>query len=440
MDPARISRHEAVNIIQHPRGRRKEIAIHNNQVIRVQDKVLHYRTDTEPGSSGSPVTNNDWQLVALHHAGWKENEVQATNEGIKIPSIVADLYRQLSRHESINPHLKVLLNDTYGSNRDLGFFGPAGIVSDNWREAEVPGFQGNIDFADIGFWNIEHFNRKVSARRVAAVADVLEALNMDVMGLVEVEDGALDDLITELQQRGLDHQYCLLDMSGSQDLAVLFDQETTQVELRMDLNDTHRDKLDERVRGKTAFPRDPLFAKCTVSEGNQTPLSFILIVVHLKAYGDSLSRARRKRASEILAEIIADIRDREDIPVILGGDMNEKLNNDVLSALRDSPDLFALTADDANTDAVSYIGGRKRSLIDHVITTRDVKVGDIAGDDAAIVRLDKSVHDFADKVSDHIPVVMRMIYRDDEEPVPPTPDDEVITIPDGATQVSLTFS
>lgn len=440
MDPARISRHEAVNIIQHPKGRRKEIAIHNNQVIRVQDKVLHYRTDTEPGSSGSPVTNNDWQLVALHHAGWKEDETRAINEGIKIPTIVADLYQQLSRHESVNPHLQTLLRDSYGTNRDLGFFGPAGIVSDSWREVEVPGFQGSVDFADIGFWNIEHFNHQVSTHRLSMVADVVEQLNMDVMGLVEVEDSAMQSLVLELQQRGLDQQYHLLDVRGSQDLAVLFDRETTQVELRADLNDRYRDKLDNRVRGKTAFPRDPLFTKCSVSEGNQTPISFILIVVHLKAYGDSTSRARRQRASEILTEIIADIRETEDLPVILGGDMNEKLNNDVLSALRDNPDLFALTADDAHTDAVSYIGGRKRSLIDHVITTRDIKIGDIAGDDAAIVRLDKSMRDFTDEVSDHLPVVMRMIYRDQEEPTTPPAEEDEIPIPDGATKVRLKFS
>jgi endonuclease G len=27
-----------------------------------------YETDTKPGSSGSPVLNDRWQLVVLHHA------------------------------------------------------------------------------------------------------------------------------------------------------------------------------------------------------------------------------------------------------------------------------------------------------------------------------------------------------------------------------------
>ncbi len=59
---------EYVNIIQHPRGRPKEVALQDNQVVKVDNVVVQYSCDTEPGSSGSPVFNNQWQLVALHHA------------------------------------------------------------------------------------------------------------------------------------------------------------------------------------------------------------------------------------------------------------------------------------------------------------------------------------------------------------------------------------
>ena len=31
--------------------------------------MLHYETDTAPGSSGSPVFNDQWEVVALHHSG-----------------------------------------------------------------------------------------------------------------------------------------------------------------------------------------------------------------------------------------------------------------------------------------------------------------------------------------------------------------------------------
>ena len=31
--------------------------------------MIIYKSDTAPGSSGSPVFNNEWQLIALHSAG-----------------------------------------------------------------------------------------------------------------------------------------------------------------------------------------------------------------------------------------------------------------------------------------------------------------------------------------------------------------------------------
>jgi V8-like Glu-specific endopeptidase len=60
---------EYVTIIQHPSGERKQLALRDNQVIDVLDDFLHYRTDTSPGSSGSPVFNDQWEIVALHHSG-----------------------------------------------------------------------------------------------------------------------------------------------------------------------------------------------------------------------------------------------------------------------------------------------------------------------------------------------------------------------------------
>lgn len=60
---------EYVSIVQHPNGEPKQLAVRENEVIDFPDPWLHYRTDTAPGSSGSPVFNDQWQLVALHHSG-----------------------------------------------------------------------------------------------------------------------------------------------------------------------------------------------------------------------------------------------------------------------------------------------------------------------------------------------------------------------------------
>lgn len=63
---------DAVNIIQHPQGGLKQIALRNNEIVRIPEgkkDFLYYTADTEPGSSGSPCFNDQWELVALHHSG-----------------------------------------------------------------------------------------------------------------------------------------------------------------------------------------------------------------------------------------------------------------------------------------------------------------------------------------------------------------------------------
>jgi endonuclease G, mitochondrial len=68
----KAERGDPVNIIQHPRGGLKQIALRNNDVIEVptgKPNFLYYTTDTEPGSSGSPCFNDQWELIALHHSG-----------------------------------------------------------------------------------------------------------------------------------------------------------------------------------------------------------------------------------------------------------------------------------------------------------------------------------------------------------------------------------
>ncbi len=441
-NPATVAPSERVNIVQHPRGRQKQIAIRNNEVIGLKQSVVHYRTDTEPGSSGSPVFNDRWDLVALHHAGWRQNGA-ATNEGIRLSAIVANLMaRQRAGRES-SLALTELLATVTDSSPLLGFFDLDGVAAPDVREVEVPDFTGTPNFADIGFWNIEHFNQDVTDARVDRVADVVSRLSMDVMGLVEVQAPALRRLAGALRRRGDEVAFELLDTPGRQDIAVLFDTDTATVQLADDVMERHRAALSARTSaGRTAFPRFPLFARCVVSDDNAAPVRFMMIVVHFKAFGDPQSRARRRLASRVLAEIIADIREREAIPVILGGDFNEVLTNDVLADFTDTADLFAMTADDARSGAATYVGSGRRSLIDHIMISDDLRPGQIAGDDAAIVRLDRGVARFSRDVSDHVPIVMRLVMRDaplDTTGTDTGRPDRRIAVPEGADRLEVVF-
>ena len=89
---------QRLNVIQHPRGRRKEVALQSNTVTNIFTNHVRYSTDTEPGSSGSPVLNNSWDLVALHHAAGSQDGTGdwLDNQGVRVDKIVADLRSQLA--------------------------------------------------------------------------------------------------------------------------------------------------------------------------------------------------------------------------------------------------------------------------------------------------------------------------------------------------------
>jgi endonuclease G len=93
-----------LNIVQHPLNLPKQIAIRNNLLTARTSDALLYETDTEHGSSGSPVFNDLWEVVALHHAGAPSAGVdeagqpipRTVNEGLRISAIVADLTSRLA--------------------------------------------------------------------------------------------------------------------------------------------------------------------------------------------------------------------------------------------------------------------------------------------------------------------------------------------------------
>lgn len=116
---------EWLSIIQHPNGELKQVCVRENKLVKRTENELWYSTDTLGGSSGSPVFNNDWYVVALHHSGVARkvgNVVQTAdgrdfvpgvdgedridwiaNEGIRVSRIVARLREQLPDHPLTQP-------------------------------------------------------------------------------------------------------------------------------------------------------------------------------------------------------------------------------------------------------------------------------------------------------------------------------------------------
>lgn len=91
---------ECVSIIQHPSGAPKAIALRENKITDIFEDYFHYSTDTKEGSSGSPVFNDEWTIVGLHHAGVPDPQNPSeyiANEGIRIGSILKHVHGQYSR-------------------------------------------------------------------------------------------------------------------------------------------------------------------------------------------------------------------------------------------------------------------------------------------------------------------------------------------------------
>lgn len=105
--PALTTR-DRLNIIQHGDGKPQQYAFRNNFFQRrsEDERLLWYLTDTMPGASGSPVFDDRWGVVALHHAA-RPAAATATsidtpgaktarfwNEGIDLPAILAWLAKE----------------------------------------------------------------------------------------------------------------------------------------------------------------------------------------------------------------------------------------------------------------------------------------------------------------------------------------------------------
>lgn len=111
VSPAMIVEQERVNIVQHPNGNPQKVVLTQNYVLsNMSADRVHYLADTMPGSSGSPVLNNHWEVIALHHSGGAHPPQKALadlqkllrgqykfNEGIPMRAILPHIERYLPR-------------------------------------------------------------------------------------------------------------------------------------------------------------------------------------------------------------------------------------------------------------------------------------------------------------------------------------------------------
>ena len=60
---------EWLSVVHHPGGHPKQISLRQNLLIKRDDAELWYATETATASSGAPMFNDSWQVVAVHRGG-----------------------------------------------------------------------------------------------------------------------------------------------------------------------------------------------------------------------------------------------------------------------------------------------------------------------------------------------------------------------------------
>jgi V8-like Glu-specific endopeptidase len=102
------------NVVQHPGGRAMVLAIRNNFIVGPGPgtSLVRYQTDTESGASGSPVCDDDWRVIALHHGSTRvpsqvvpqevmdgaASAVVLLNEATAIHAVLAAIKQQSPEH------------------------------------------------------------------------------------------------------------------------------------------------------------------------------------------------------------------------------------------------------------------------------------------------------------------------------------------------------
>jgi endonuclease G len=113
-EQGKVSKGEPVFVIQHPNNQPKKVVFQSNRLIERTEEYVAYEADTDTGSSGAPVYNAQWEVVALHHAtqiarddqgrilardgglwspemGSRKVKFLNLNEGVRISRVIANL-------------------------------------------------------------------------------------------------------------------------------------------------------------------------------------------------------------------------------------------------------------------------------------------------------------------------------------------------------------
>lgn len=290
-------------------------------------------------------------------------------------------------------------------------------------------YRGTDKFLDVVCWNVCYFHDK-DQTRVKRVAEILDALNADIIVLEEVMEGSLQPVIELLKQSGAGFYDAAYGTTGGQQrVAFLWDLDW--VRAKDTVHELFARGQFQTADHKDVFPRLPLWSyfRCR-TQNNHPPFDFQLLGLHLKSQVGGGDEQRRIAAEKLSKWLIQDAP-KVDADVVCMGDFNEGPSAKCWSPFQKL---------EAEKKAV-FAGINKDNEFSHLMyqnkdeygTRLDLRVVSIAAQDeiadpggvvcwqplseliashpkAAVLK--QYLSDLKKDVSDHLPVVMRFYYEE----------------------------
>ncbi len=259
---------------------------------------------------------------------------------------------------------------------------------------------GTESTLEIATWNIENFP-KGGKNTIESTALLIQNLDIDLIAVQEIASvNAFDSLMSKLGTWNGILSGDTYNSSEYQKTGIIYKTDIISIG-----SGTVRSLFED---DSYAFPRPPLAAFVEIRDDDGIKFDFNIIVLHLKAYGDEISEARRRSACLKLKDYIdQEIAAGSDSDFVVLGDWNDQLTDtgedNVFSPFLDDPDHYLfLTGSLINQH--SYIDTRYKSLIDHILVSRNC-LEEYAQGDTEVLYLDEMYPDYPAIISDHRPVL-----------------------------------
>ncbi len=415
-----IIRDETVNIIQHPRGRPKEVALRDNRVVKADNVVVHYVCSTEPGSSGSPVFNNQWEPVALHHASVLAEEPAARpavnppcdgsarylNEGIRISAIALWLETDEANDGAAREQVERIRAIFNGIDPEVGFFGALGRKARGRGAPEVvaESYRREADDLDLAFWNLRGLD-SAFREQLGDIGRVVAEMGMDLWCLAHVDGVCVAALREHLDTHfHLDYEFFQEPAGVLPALAILYRRGKA---LSVERRPWNIDRLDN-----SALP--PLVTIRATTKRSGT-VAFQLVPVGRSAATDP-GAAPAAPYAEAVRQLIR--RGQGEVDWIVVGEAAILLAPERLHVLADcGRDLLAAAAD--RDGALALLTG-PRSKVSRVFASPNLRPAFGVPETLAVTR-DRELPALLNTLGGHQPIAFRLTLDATPRPAPTPP-------------------